>query len=383
MRRGSVYRRKSDGRWVAAISFGPRGRQKRIVRYAVSKAKKEGRAEALALLEELRKLARPVAGSGRTTVGQYLRSWLESAGRRSLKPSTWRTYDVALRLHIDPAIGHITLARLTAEHVDTMLAGLTVRGPKDRAGKPTTVSMDAKGQRNVLGFLGRVLDVALDRGHVLRNAARLVEPPRVVKAELVTLSPEDARRLIQAVTGDRLEALWITAIGTGLRMGELLGLRWEDVDLEDATLTVTYALVRVNGAYALDEPKTARSRRRLAVPTFVIAALREHRVRQLAERLAAGEATADGLVFVSPSGRPLNGGWVSHRWRAIATAAGVDITFHGLRHANATILRDKGIPEDVRMSRLGHTTTGVARRYAHATEAPDRAAAAALDEALG
>jgi integrase len=364
---GSRYRRKSDGRWVAAISFGPRGNRTTIVRYAKQKGR-AGKAEADQLLEELRRLARPPSGSGRLTVGQYLRSWLDTAGVRSLKASTWRTYDVALRLHIEPAIGHIALARLTAEHVDTMLAGLP---------------LEPKGQRNVLGFLGRVLDVAEQRGHVLRNAARLVDPPRVVKSEARTLSPAEARAIMAAVKGDRLEALWIAAIGTGLRQGELLGLRWQDVDLDEATVAATYALVWVNGAYALDEPKTARSRRFFALPRFVVAALREHRVRQLVERLSVGEATADGLVFVSPAGRPLNGGWVSHRWRQIATAAGVDVTFHELRHTNATILRDRGVPESVRMSRLGHTSTSMARLYAHDTEGPDRLAADMLDEALG
>jgi integrase len=363
---GSVYRRKSDGRWTAALSTGPRGNRLTMVRYA-PRGDNTKRA-AVALLDELRRLARPSMSSGRTTVGQYLRSWLDTAGRRSLKPSTWRTYDVALRLHIEPSIGHITLARLSPEHVDTMLAAST---------------LEPKGQRNVLGFLGRVLDVAQDRGHVLRNAARLVEAPRVVQQEPTTLTPAQAKEIMTAVSGDRLEALWLAALGTGLRQGELLGLRWTDVDLDAAQLVVTYALVRTAGAYGLDEPKTARSRRAIALPGFVVEALREHRIRHLEERLAAGEATADGLVFVSPAGRPLNGGWVSHRWRAIATAAGVDVTFHGLRHTNATILRDRGVPEDVRMSRMGHTTTGMARRYGHATEAPDRAAAAALDEALG
>lgn len=363
---GSVYRRKSDGRWTAAISSGPRGNRVLTVRYA-PRGENTKRA-ALELLDELRRLARPTTSSGRTTVGQYLRSWLDTAGRRSLKASTWRTYDVALRLHIDPAIGHITLARLTAEHVDTMLAASTL-GPK--------------GQRNTLGFLGRVLDVALDRGHVLRNAARLVEAPRVVRQEPATLDRDQARRMIATVRGDRLEALWITAIGTGLRLSEILGLRWVDVDLERATVSATYALVRVNGAYGLDEPKTARSRRHMALPLFVVQALREHRTRQLAERLAVGEPTADGLVFVSPAGRPLNAGWVSHRWPKIAAAAGVDVTFHGLRHTNATIMRDRNVPEAERMSRLGQTTVGVHRGYAHDTEGPDRAAANELDEALG
>lgn len=363
---GSTYRRKSDGRRVAATSSGTGKNRTRIVRYAP--ADDNTKRAANALLADLQRLVRPSGGSGRMTVGQYLRSWLDTAGRRSLKASTWRTYDVALRLHIEPAIGHITLARLTAEHVDTMLAAM---------------DLEPKGQRNVLGFLGRVLDVALDRGHVLRNAARLVEMPRAVHAEPPTLTPAEARRIIAAVAGDRLEALWLAALGTGLRQGELLGLRWEDVDLERASLVVTYALVRANGVYALDDPKTARSRRPVALPRFVVAALREHRRRQVEERLAAGGPTADGLVFLAPTGRPLNGGWVSHRWRTIATAAGVDVSMHSLRHTSATILRDMGIPEDVRMARLGHTTTGMARRYAHATEGPDRAAADALDEALG
>lgn len=359
---GKPYRRKSDGRWAAAISTGPRGNAVRRVVYGKTKA---AVAEQVA---ELRKLARPVKGSGQTTVGAYLRSWLDTVGRRKLKASTWTTYDVALRLHIEPTIGHLALWRLTAEHIDHMLAEST---------------LEPKGQRNVLGFLGRVLDVAEARGYVVRNVVRLVEPPRLPRSEPETLSPADAKRIMVAVRGDRLEALWIAALGTGLRQGELLGLRWEDVDLDRAELTVTYALVRVGGAYALDEPKTARSRRSIVMPDFVVKALREHRVRQLAERLASGEPTADGMVFVSPVGRPLNGGWVSHRWRAIAKAANVGVTLHGLRHTNATIMSDLDVPESVRMARLGHTTTGMARRYAHATEGPDRDAAAALDRALG
>jgi integrase len=363
---GSVFRRKSDGRWVAQISTGPRGSRRMTVRF--SPKDDNTRRAALALLDDMRRLVQPPTSGGRMTVGQYLRQWLDTAGKRSLKASTWRTYDVALRLHIEPALGNITLARLTPEHVDTWLAGL---------------DLEPKGQRNTLGFLGRVLDVALDRGYVLRNSARLVEPPRSVHSEPATLAPDQARSLMLAVQGDRLEALWLTALGSGLRQGELLGLRWEDVDLDAAQLRVTYALARVDGAYVLDDPKTARSRRPVALPRFVVASLREHRRRQLEERLAAGGATADGLVFLAPTGRPLNGGWVSHRWRTIATAAGVDMPFHGLRHSSATILRDMGVPEDVRMSRMGHATVGMARHYGHATEGPDRVAAAALDEALG
>lgn len=362
---GSIYRRSSDKRWTAAISIGPRGKRRTIVRYAERDRNTKRRAEEL--LDELRRLHQP-AVSAKTTTGEYLRSWLEGAGRRSLKASTWTTYDVALRRHIEPAIGHIKLARLTAGDVDAMLTGL---------------ELEAKGQRNVLGFLSRVLDVAYRRRLVAWNVARLVDRPRMVRAEQKVLTPAEARRLLEAVRGDRLEALWVAALGTGLRQAELLGLRWQDVDLEGATLTVVYTLTRVEGAYALDDTKTRGSRRSLALPAFVVDALREHRRRQLEERLAAGEPTAEGLVFVSPTGRPLNGGWVSHRWRILSRAAGLDVRFHDLRSTNATILRDRGVPEDVRMPRLGHVTPAMARQYAHPTETPDRIAARELDEALG
>jgi integrase len=334
-----------------------------MVRYATS------RREARALLEELRRLARPAGGSGRTTVGQYLRSWLDTAGRRSLKASTWTTYDVALRLHIDPALGHLTLSRLSAEHVDAMLSRL---------------DLSPKGQRNVLGFLGRVLDVALARGLVVRNAARLVDPPRVIHQEPAALTVAEGRRILDAVAGDRLEALWVTALATGMRQAELLGLRWQDVDLDAATLHVAFALARRAGDYVLDEPKSPKSRRTISLPAFAVAALREHRARQLVERLAAGRPTDDGLVFVSPTGRPLNGGWVSHRWPALARKAKVATTMHGLRHGQSSLLVAAGTHPRVIAGRLGHATIAQTMdRYAHVAEASDRDAAAALEEALG
>lgn len=357
---GSRYRRASDGRWVAAISVGPRGNQQRIVRYAST------RKEADAELDELRKLV-PTPGGARTTVGAYLRSWLDVAGRRSLKASTWRTYDVALRHHIDPAIGHIALGRLTAEHVDMLLA---------------TSDLEPKGQRNVLGFLSRVLEVAVSRGYLARNVARLVDPPRLVRDEPDALTLDQARAIVAAVKGDRLEALWVLALSTGLRQAELLGLRWQDITGD--TLRVAYSLTRVDGEYLLDEPKTPKSRRTVRLPEFAVRSLQGHRIRQMEERIAAGVPTIDGLVFVSPEGRPLNGGWVSHRWPKLAEKAGVKgVNFHGLRHGQASLLVALGAHPRVIGARLGHATSLVTDRYSHVAEASDSEAAAMLNEALG
>lgn len=372
---GSIFRRKGDGRWVASVSSGPRDKRRRIVRY------RKTRKEAEAALDDIRKLV-PAPGSGKATVGAYLRSWLDVAGRRSLKPSTWRTYDVALRRHIDPAIGHLSLARLTAEHVDMMLA---------------TSELEPKGQRNVLGFLGRVLDVAMKRGYVVRNAARLVDPPRVSSDEPEALTPEQAKRIMAAVKGDRLEALWILALCTGMRQAELLGLRWSDIDLAGGTLRVVFSLTTdADGAYALDDPKTPRSRRTIALPGLAVRALEAHKVRQDAEKVVTPIKAIDGLVFMTEpghvskvdpeglGGRPLNQGWVSHRWPVLARKAGVEVTMHGLRHGQSSLLVAAGVHPRLIASRLGHSTIAQSMdRYAHVAETSDRDVAALLDEALG
>lgn len=371
---GSVYKRKSDGRWAAVVSVGPRGKRQRMARYA--RTKKLAEAE----LDDLRKMV-PTPGGAKVTVGAYLRSWLDVAGRRSLKDSTWRTYDVALRLHIEPAIGHIALGRLSAEHVDMMLA---------------TSELEPKGQRNVLSFLGRVLDVAVKRGYVLRNAARLVEPPRLVRDEPDALTPDEAKRILTAVRGDRLEALWVLALATGLRQAELLGLRWVDVDLRGGVLRVAYALAFVDGRYVLEEPKTSRSRRSVALPALAVRSLRKHKARQAAERLSVGKETIEGLVFVTEpghrsrvdpdgiGGRPLNAGWVSHRWPTLAKRAGVDVTMHGLRHGQSSLLVALGVHPRLIAGRLGHSTIAQSMdRYAHVAEGSDREVAKLLDEALG
>lgn len=357
------WRRKSDGLYVAQVSIGPRGSRRIIRRYSAD------RDEATRMLEEL--LERNAVATDRTTVGAYLRSWLDMTGSRTLKASTLETYEIAIRRQLEPHLGSIELGKLAPEHVERMIADLGA-------------TMSAKGIRNALSVLGRVLDVAERRGLVRRNVVRLVDPPRLVRAERPALSTADARRLLAAVAGDRLEALWITTLACGLRQAEALGLRWEDVHLDAATIRVERVLDRQGGRYVLVEPKTRSSRRTVALPAFAVVALREHRRRQLEERAAAGVPTEDGLVFVSPAGRPLSAGVVTHRWRAIADAAGLPLRFHDLRHGQASLLVALGVHPRVVAERLGHATVAMAMdRYAHVARASDIEAAAKLQEAIG
>lgn len=369
------FQRKSDGLWVAQVSSGPRGSRRLVRRYSQDKG------EAQRLLAEL--LEAVAIPDSRTTVGAYLRSWLEMTGSRTLKASTLETYAIAVRRQLVPHLGEVELGRLAPEHVERMIVDL---------GR----SMSPKGIRNALSVLGRVLDVAERRGLIRRNVVRLVDPPRLVRRERTTLTVADARRILAAVDGDRLEALWIVTLACGLRQAEVLGLRWSDVDLDGGVLRVDVVLdrqldpakadlpPRERNRYVLEEPKTSSSRRTVALPPFVVTSLRVHKRRQAEERVGSGKTTEEGLVFVSPAGRPLSAGWITHRWRILSRAIGLDVTFHGLRAGQASLLVGLGVHPKVASDRLGHATVAMTMNvYAGTTRASDIAAAQLLEEALG
>ena len=193
--------------------------------------------------------------------------------------------------------------------------------------------------------------------------------------------------LLDAAVGDRLEALYVTALATGLRQGELLGLRWEDVDLEvRKTLRVSYSLARVKGKLELVEPKTARSHRTVVLPGVAVAALRAHRTRQRMERLVAGSRWQDaGHVFTTSIGTPLDAATVTRSFgRALAHAGLPHSRFHDLRHAAATFLLGQGFTlEDVK-NMLGHSSIVLtSNTYGHLLEQRQREVARGMDVALG
>ncbi len=201
-----------------------------------------------------------------------------------------------------------------------------------------------------------------------------------------TLSPEEARRFLEVSQGERLYALYVLAITTGMRLGELLALRWRDVDLERGVLRVTATLQKTRDGYLFAEPKTERSRRQVVLSPSAIEALREHRLRLLEERLRLGDAWEDhDLVFPNEIGRPLDRTNVSHRsFERILKRAGLPrLRFHDLCHTAATLLLGQGVHPKVVADMLGHSTTSVTLDlYSHSTPAMHRQAALALDSLL-
>ena len=191
--------------------------------------------------------------------------------------------------------------------------------------KPQTV-------RNIHACLRRALAQGVRWGVTLRNVATLVDLPRVDRDDVAALSPADARAVVEAVRGDRLEAVVTVTLATGLRQGEALGLRWQDVGLDERVIHVRHALQRMGGTVQLVEPKTKRSKRTVAFPPSAVTVLREHRKRQLQERLWAGSRWQEGdNVFTSTIGTPMTGADVTRRFQALLAAAGLPrMRFHDL-----------------------------------------------------
>lgn len=204
--------------------------------------------------------------------------------------------------------------------------------------------------------LRRALCQALKWDLVARNVATLVDPPRSVRYEVSPLTPTQA--FLAAVKGDRLEALYSVALALGLRQGEALGLRWSDVDLDAGTLKVRVALQRIGGKVELVEPKTKRSRRTVHMPPTIVTALKEHRIRQLQERLMCGQRWdySWNVIFASTIGTPLDARNVVRLFHSALERAGLPpMRFHDLRHTWASLLLAQGVGPRTIMDVLGHS----------------------------
>lgn len=366
---GSIFRRK-DGRWCAQLDLGwHNGRRARKTIYRATAAEVQA---ALLKARADHAAGLPVAVE-RQTVGQFLMRWLEAV-KPSIRPRTYQSYEILVRLHILPELGQVRLDKLSPQHVQVVLAHKSASG------------RSAQTVRHVRAILRIALNQAIKWGLVPRNAAALAVAPRLQRKSFRTLSPEEARQLLDTAKGHRLEAVYSVALSLGLRMGEILGLRWRDVGLENATLTVNQAIYRIAGKGLVEaEPKTDRSRRTLFLPDGVLRALKTHRLRQLEERLAAGSRWHDsGFVFTSNVGTALEPRSLARSFKALLPKAGLpDIRFHDLRHSAASLLLAQGVPMRAVMELLGHSNISTtADIYSHVMPAMMREVAEKMEAIL-
>jgi integrase len=304
----------------------------------------------------LRSFATPSAKARTSAPGQWLDEWLAAKQRQGTRATTLRSYEWLIRQHIRPALGTIRLDKLSP----TDIRHLVER--KAESGLP------AQTVRLMHALIRNALADAEREELVHRNVAKLVRPPHIARDEVRVLTVEAARRLVSSIRGDRFEALWVCALTLGMRKGELLGLRWSDIDFGNSTLRIRQALQRVRGRLVLVEPKTALSRRTVPVPPPTLAALRAHRVKQKADQLAAGMAWQDsGLVFTTHMGGPLEPRNVNRSWYAVRSRAQLgSLRLHDLRQSCASFLLAAGAFPRTVMKTLGHSQIGLTMNtYTH------------------
>jgi integrase len=368
---GSVYRRK-DGRWVGQYTIytvtGPK------YRYLYGKTR-------AAVAEKLTKAMADRNGglifdAGNLTVGEYLDSWLSDSVRGTVRPSTFERHEGIIRLHIKPSLGRVGLKKLTPAHV----RGLH-REKLDACLAPATV-------RKIHSTLHKALSQAVSDGIVPRNAAD-VKAPRPTPEEMRPLSETEVRAFLDVAreSGDRFEALYVLALTTGLRRGELLGLRWDDVTMERSTLRVGRALVREGGRHTLGETKTRRGRRQINLTPRPVSALKVHRKKQLEEKIKLTGLYKDhGLIFATRVGTPINPeNLVNRSFKPLLERASLpEIRFHDLRHTCATLLLGRGVHPKLVQELLGHATIAMTLdTYSHYMPSMGDQAAGAMEDALG
>lgn len=337
---GSRPRKRADGRWEARYWVDtPTGRKRRSVYGSSRKECTDNLAEAMSAKEEA-----PMVVPTNLTLGEFLNQHLE-ATKETLKKRTWEGHEETVRVHLVPMLGHLKLKDLSRERVQSLYTTKCAEGLS-----PGTV-------RRIHAVLSAALSRAVRWRLVPYNVCKEADPPRAEYSEIRPFNQDEARAFLVAAEGERHHALYCLALTTGMRRGELLGLPWRNIDLDQRVLHVRRALITGRGSPTFTSPKTAKSRRSIALTTKAVDALEHHRERQ---REAGFSVEDDALVFTSTKGTPINTSRLRLAFKAFLVRAGLpDIRFHDLRHTCATLLFSKGVHPKVVQELLGHATVNI------------------------
>lgn len=368
---GTIYKRP-DGLWCGQITLGRKedGKLKRLSFYG--KTRQE-------VAEKINKALNSFAAGAlvepsQLTLGNWLHTWLFEYKKNSLRPSTLQSYEYLIRYHITPALGHYKLKELKPEHLQLFYNEKLKGGLSSRTVK------------YIHTVLHGALKQAIKNNLVARNVTEATILPKQRKNEIRVLTLEEQQRFIQSLEGERLKAAFIIALATGLRQGELLALKWDCVDLKEGTITVKRSLKRVKNfdpninkksILIFQEPKTSSGIRIIPLPPAALEELKEHRKRQIEEKLKAGEVYEDNnLVFATELGKPIDPRNLLRTFYRIIEKANIDINFHALRHTYATRLLEANEHPKVVQEILGHKDiTTTLNIYSHVMPNVKKAAA--------
>lgn len=371
--RGSVRKPKGAATWIVTVDVGTdpvTGKRKQLRRRGF-KTRKLAEAALARILNEASQGT--YAEPSDEPLGRFLEEWL-AAVRTTVRASTWAGYAQKLRTQVEPRLGRLPLRAVDAPRLNTLYADLLTSGRRNGAGG----GLSARSVVSVHKILHRALRDAVRWGKLRTNPADQADPPRAVPVEMRVWTAEQLRSFLAHVADDRLRGLWVLAASTGMRRGELLGLRWVDIDFEVGQVAVRRALVAVGYEVVEGEPKSGRART-VALDPQTLGELRAHRTRQLEERLAWGEAWTDtGYVFAREDGTAIHPQSVSKFFEKQIKAAGVPvIRLHDVRHTHATLGLEAGVPVKVMQERLGHANAAITLDlYTHVVPGMQQEAAA-------
>lgn len=366
-------RKRAEGSWTIVIYLGrdPATGKKKYRWHTVNGTKREAEKVMARLLNELN--TGQYVEPGKESVGAYLDRWLE--GRQvDLAYKTVQGYRTNIERHIKPRIGQVRLDKLRPAQIQALYTELRQTGLAAR-----TVS-----------YVHRTLHVALEQAvkwQILhRNPVDLVEPPKLSRPEVSVLDGAAVGTILEAIKEPRLAITVTLAVGAGMRRGEILGLRWTDIDLQTRVAYIVQSSQRhIGEGVQFTKTKTHRSRRAVALPGFVIGALEHWRAHQEEERRLMGSVYHDlGLVCTRHDGQPLDPDWVSKSFGRVARKAGFSgIRFHDLRHTHATLLLAAGVHPKVVQERLGHSQISMTLdTYSHVLPGLQHEAAASLEDII-
>src|SRR5918997_430535 len=366
---GTITRRK-DGRWEGRYYDPTENGTKRKMLYGKTQAEVRDRlTKALA-----NRIDGIVYDDENMAVGEYLDTWLMGSVYGTVRRSTYDRDSYLVNNHIKPVLGGMKLKKLNSAHVQSFY--------RDRL----DAGLSASTVHKMHDILRRGLAQAAKWHLVPRNVADAVKPPRPAPKEIRALSAEDTRRLLEAADEDRLEALYILAVHTGMRQGEMLALRWQDVDMENDVVSVRRTLTRSGGKVAFGELKTKKSRRSIRLTPQAVEALRSHLERQLRDMEILGDRYQDqGLIFTTDTGAPINPSNLRQRsFTPLLKRVGLPhMRFHDLRHTCATLLLTRGVHPKFVQELLGHATVAITLdTYSHVLPSMGDATAKAMEDAL-
>jgi integrase len=372
-------RRRGKSSWAVVIFLGrdPSGKQHRKW-HAVRGNRKDAQRELARLLNEMSTGA--YVEPARMSVGEYLDRWLADYAKAKVAAKTYERYVEMVEGHIKPALGSYLLPKLAPLHVQGFYTRALAQGRKDGKG-----GLSAQSVVHFHRLLHKAFAQAVKWQLLARNPVQAVDPPRAERQEMRALDEDETAALLNRLAASRLYMPVMLAVTTGLRRGEILGLRWSNVDLATGTITVVESLEQTKEGLRFKSPKTHRSRRLIALLAITVDALRSHRAKQAEERLALGPAYGDyDLVCPRPGGEPWAPDMFSTAFATFVRRCGMrPFRFHDLRHSHATHLLKAGVHPKIVSERMGHSAVGITLdTYSHVLPGMQEEAVRLIDAAL-